>query len=150
MAEQFEIVEVPERPCVFIRRTVLRSGIGEAFGECLPKVFDFVGKHGKHVYGPFARYTECHPDELTIEIGVMTETPLAGDGEIESGTFGGFRALKGVHVGPYDRLHEASTKMNDYFEEQGLVHGGPPIELYVEPGHEPGTQPVTELYLPIA
>ncbi|MBI5708348.1 MAG: GyrI-like domain-containing protein [Armatimonadetes bacterium] len=121
MGTEFEIVEVPERPCVFIRRTVKRSGTGEAYMEGLPKVFDYVGKHGKHVNGPLGRYTACSPDELTVEIGVMTETPLDGEGEIESGTFGGFRGLKGVHVGSYDRLHEPSLQTNEYLETQGNV-----------------------------
>lgn len=145
----YEIREVPPRPCVFIRRRIKQDALGEFFMEAMPKVFGFAFQNGGPAGPPFARYPEWGVDDCVVEAGVTTNAPVAAEGEITSGTFGGCKAIVTVHVGPYDGLKQAFYKLAEYAEQNGHPRRVP-FEVYIDdPGSKPEAELRSELYWPI-
>jgi len=133
MGLQFEIGEVEERPCAFIRRRVEQRELGAFFGEVLPKVAQHVGMSGGRPMMPFGRYLEWGEHDCVVEGGFVTAEPVAGGGEIESGTIGAKKAVKTTHVGPYDGLSKTHMAVWQYVQDHGLEIAGDQFEIYIDP-----------------
>jgi effector-binding domain-containing protein len=59
--------------------------------------------------------------------------------------------VKGIHVGPYDKLEATHNEINRYVEFKNLEISGAPWEVYVtDPGKESDpTKWITEIYYPV-
>ncbi|MGI8924762.1 MAG: GyrI-like domain-containing protein [Fimbriimonadales bacterium] len=151
MSGVYEIVDVPEQPCVFIRRTISQNQLGEFYMELLPKVFQYITEQGQPGAPPFGRYPDWGETDCTVEGGVTTWIPLPGNGEIVSGTLDGCKAVHATHMGSYDGLQDSYQKLFAWFNDQGYKVGGAPFEVYVDdPGSKPEAEVRTEIYTPIA
>ena len=150
MTEEYKIIDIPAQPCVFIRRTLASDKLGEFYMEVLPKVFQFAAQHGVARSAPFGRYPEWGQNGGTVEAGIATRSKVDGEGEILSGTLGGSRAVMGTHVGAYEGLPDAFSRLFAWCREHGHEPSGACWELYVDdPESKPANEVRTELYIPI-
>lgn len=149
MSEEPTIVERPAVPCVAIRATVTMrtiSTIADRMGE----VMGWLGARGQAPAGPpFIRYNTIDmAADLDVEVGVPTEGPLAGDGEIVAGELPAGRYVWATHQGAPAGLVASVGLVLDWAKTQGLTfdseqtergeHWGCRVEFYnTDPSVEP-------------
>ena len=148
----FEIRAVSRQHTAVVRRRCAPDGISTAMGEGFGAVFAAVGKAGATPAGPvFSRYFSFGPEAVEFECGVVLTAPFVGDGEVQAGELGGGEAAVGMHVGPYDTLHETYSAMQAWMAEQGKRPASSMWEVYLsDPEQEPDpTKWLTEVYWPV-
>ena len=143
------------QPVLVMRRRLKRSEIAATLGEVFGRVFQYAQKEGIALAGPpFARYLEMGPGLMTMEAGlpVAASVPVTHDSEIISEMLPGSLVAATTHVGPYDKLHEAFSAMDEWIEAQGLKKEGAPWESYVtDPADYPDPKDwKTEVYWPVS
>ena len=148
---------IAPQPVLVVRRTVKRSEIAATIGEVLPRVFQYAQQNGIALTGPpFARYVEVGPGLLTIEPGMRAaisgQIPGPAGAEVVGDTLPGGPMAVTMHVGPYDKLHDAYVAIEEWMKAEGLSGGGAPWESYVtDPADFPDpTDWKTEVFWPLA
>jgi AraC family transcriptional regulator len=154
------------QPVLVIRRRVKLSEIGTTLAEVLPSVFKHAQQTGAGIAGqPFTRYVEWGPGLVTIEAGLPVVAPgnnvrggesasddAAGGPEIVADCLPGGPVATVTHSGPYEKLAEAHTAIQQWIEDQGLRAAGPPWEVYTtDPADYPDPQDwKTDVFWPLA
>ena len=96
---------------------------------------------------PFARYLAMSP-KVKAEVGFPYAGNLIPSGRVYRTTLAGGRAVKTVHIGPYETLAATWQATQTWLEDQGLVIAATPWEAYLS---EPeATPPVTEIVFPVS
>lgn len=158
MPHTIEKIELAEQSALVANRRLTRAEISAAIGEILPKVFHYAQQHGiSPTSPPITRYLEMDGEQMTIQPGVCVSAgPPEGasaDGDAEEihwDTLPGGTAVKALHRGPYDELHEVYRAIEAWMAEHGLAPAGAPWEVYLtDPGQvaDP-TEWKTEIYWP--
>lgn len=75
---------------------------------------------------------EVKEEELRWRLGFPILTELAVTAPLQKGECPGGKIAVYLHIGPYEKLGEAYTKMFAAIEAQGLNVVGPPIEKYLD------------------
>jgi len=77
-------------------------------------------------------YRHCDPDSgvMDIDVGVLVDAPLAGDGMVVPASTPAGTVVATTHIGPYDKLGEASAALHDYCKQNGHPIVGPTWEEY--------------------
>ena len=89
---------------------------------------------------------------MTLDVGVpVTGQHGTTDGDIKGATLPGGPAAFTTHVGPYDKLPEAVTALQQWITQQGLTASGGPWESYItDPGQYPDPKDwKTEVFWPV-
>lgn len=145
-----QIVELPERPCIGVRKTITMS----TFGLVADRIGEMIGwlaeRGGTMTGAPFFRYDSIDMEEnrLVVVAGVPVERPMEGEGDIQPGTLPAGRYVTETHHGHPDQLAGVIASMLKWAEEQGLTwdktdkdgaeHWGARLELYpTDPRVEP-------------
>ena len=152
MSYTIEKKALNETPILFMRKRVTQDQIAAGLGELLPAVFGFAMQRGIALAGPpLCRYRDFTPGGVTLEAGMAVAAAIEGDGEVRAGSLAGGPVASTIHVGPYDRLHEAHTAIEEWLSSNGLQAGGDPWEVYLtDPGEVPDpSQWQTEVIQPI-
>jgi AraC family transcriptional regulator len=134
---KFDVRQVPAQNVVFARRTCKRGEISAAIGEALAAVGAALQKLGAKQAGPpFTRYTDWRETDCDIESGIPVATALQPQGsDVQSGQLGGGQALHTLHIGHYDKLHDAYEAGAQWLTANNRQPSGPPWEVYVtDPG----------------
>jgi effector-binding domain-containing protein len=150
---RFEIRSVPRQDTAVIHRHCRPEAISATMGEAFAAIFAFVQRAGATATGPvFSRYFEFGADAIDFESGVAVAAPIAGDGEVQPGELGGGEAVVGIHVGPYDTLHETYGAMQAWMADQGRAPSSVMWEVYLtDPDEEPDPSKwQTEIYWPVS
>jgi effector-binding domain-containing protein len=137
------------QPYVAIRRLVTMRTIPEV-ADRLPGIFDWLAARGIEPAGaPFLRYHVIDMDRhLDIEAGVPVGTTIEGDKDIISGILPEGRYATVTHVGPFDKLMDATAALLDWATREGVAwdmietengqEWGCRLELYTtNPNEEP-------------
>ncbi len=144
------VVERPAQPYVALHATVTMATIDEVALQELARISAWMDSHADAVAGdPLIRYTVIDmAGELDIEIGVPVVAGHEPDGEFRAGVLPAGRYLTTTHVGPYDRLEQATGLFVDHAARTGvrwdMVPGprgdewGCRLEIYPS---DPRTQP---------
>jgi effector-binding domain-containing protein len=134
-----EIRDVARRDAAVIRLSCPPDAISGAMGSAFGRVFESVGRSGGVPAGPvFARYLAFTDELVDFECGVALLAPYAGNGDVTASEVGGCEAAVGMHVGPYDRLHETYAAMQSWIEAQGRRPAAVMWEVYLtDPEAEP-------------
>jgi len=135
-AIRIETLEV--RHVATIRLTCKHADLKQTLSTILPEAMGAVFGSGARVVGaPFVRYHNWG-DDLDIEGGIPVAEPILPKGRVQPRTLPGGPALVTIHLGPYDRLGETHTRMQEYVEDNELQLAGAPWEEYLtDPGMEP-------------
>ena len=149
---RFEIRSIPRQHTAVVKRTCQPDGISTAMGEGFQEVFAALGRAAVTPAGPvFARYFTFGPEAIEFECGAIVAAPFNGDGEVQPGELGGGDAVVGIHVGPYDTLHETYSAMQAWMTEQGKRPASSMWEVYLtDPEQEPDpSRWQTEIFWPV-
>jgi len=153
MAYSITRKELAPQPVLVVRRRVKRSDIAATIAEVLPQIFLHAQQNGIALAGlPFTRYVEMGPGMVTMEPGMRVASPNAsGTGDVIADTLPGGPVATTMHMGPYDKLHDAYAAIEQWMESQGLPSGGAPWESYVtDPGEYPDPKDwKTEVFWPL-
>ena len=125
--------------------------------EMFPKVIDFASENSITLAGPpFINYlkwdTENNAAIFTCCVPTTSKV-ITTNGDILTGQFESFRAVKAILKGDYSHLKEAWDKAMAYLPEHGLevAENGPLLETYVtDPQNYPNPADwITEIYIAI-
>jgi len=133
MDEPIELVELQPRRALTVRRKMPQSGLGAFFMELYPRLRTAIVAQGATPSGPpFARYYNSDPAAFDTEAGIpFTGTVTAASG-MRVTTLPGGRAVKTVHIGPYETLSQEYRRIEAHLEEHGLRGADGPWESYVD------------------
>jgi effector-binding domain-containing protein len=145
-----QIIELPERPYVGVRRTITMTTFG-LVGDRIGEIIGWLAERGAYPAGaPFLRYEEIDManDRLVVQAGVPVERPVEGEGDIFAATLPAGRYAVESHHGHPDGLVDAIDRLRKWAAEQGLTwdmtvkdgteHWGCRLELYnTNPAEEP-------------
>lgn len=151
MDEPIEIVELPPRRALTVRRKMPQSGLGAFFMEVFPRLRKSIVGQGATPSGPpFARYYNSDPAAFDTEAGLpFTGTVTATDGARVT-TLPGGRAAKTIHIGAYETLSKEYRRIEAWCEEHGYRVGEGPWESYVDDAATtPHDKMRTEVFWPL-
>ena len=121
MTLEIGVVEVKEQAYLGIRDVVEVSAIPAKMGEFFRELFEYLGRKGIQPVGPpFAYYHSFNPEMIDMESGVPVSMPHEGEGRIRGGKLPSGKALRALHIGPYDRLVETYNAMMAYAMEMDI------------------------------
>jgi effector-binding domain-containing protein len=136
-----EIRELTPTPAAAVRLKARTSDLAGLFDEHLPNIAHRLADMGVQPAGPpYARYHEYGPENVDIEIGIPTASPVpnvpsladATPGEMASAELPGGQVAITVHRGSYDGLAAIYEQLHDWIHGQGHEEGPAPWESYVD------------------
>jgi effector-binding domain-containing protein len=148
----FKVIEVRPEKGISIRETVPSSEIGTKMGEMYGRVMEYTITKGLRVAGPpFALYHDYDQEKTDMECGFPVSGSNEGAGSFRSCTLPGGKVVKGVHVGPYDKLVDTYIDMQAWMGKEGLRPKKTMWERYLtDPKAEKNpSKYVTEIYWPV-
>lgn len=143
-----ELTERPAQPTLAIRVRSPVEDLPEAFGDAYSAIIGYLGELGEQPAGmPYAAYHDMDMRDMDVEIGwpIARELPDRDDikaSKIPAGTYASV-----MHVGPYDRLHEAHEALAGWVEAQGRRTSGPPYEFYFSEPETPPDETTTQVVI---
>lgn len=152
MSLEIEVVDVEESSYLGIREVADVSAIPTKMGELYGELFAFVGRKGIQPAGPpFAIYHSFSPPNTDLECAIPVIAPVEGEGRVKAGKLPPGKALRAMHIGPYDRLHETYNFMSAYAKEKNLKLSELVWEYYLtDPNTEPDSSKWrTEIFLQV-
>jgi effector-binding domain-containing protein len=137
VAYDIEVKDLEPQPMVAIRQETTAKGLGAAFRELMPALWQFLEKRGVRPSGPsFGIFHTYEPDRVDFEAGFPVAEPVEGEGRIQAGVLPGGRAAVTWHIGPYEAIGNAHNALDAFVHERG-GHAGSPREVYwTGPGDE--------------
>ena len=150
-ALECEVVVLPEETFAFVVRPVASGEAAEFIHGALARVAEFATAFGG-AQGPPLVITSA-PDEFgsrVVEAGWPVAATAVSDGAVEVRTLHATRALRHVHIGPYEKLGGGPyAELFAAAHERGLRLGSGPRERYLDdPGS--GEESVTEIVWPLS
>ena len=127
-APEFEVVDVPQETFAFVVRRVAPDEVGEFIHGALSRVAEFAADHGGPQGPPMA----------------ITTAP-----SVEVRTLPATRALRHLHVGPYEELGSFYGELFTAAHQQGLTLVSAPRERYLNDPAS-GEEPLTEIIWPLS
>jgi effector-binding domain-containing protein len=149
-APEFEVVDVPQETFAFVVRRVAPDEVGEFIHGALSRVAEFAADHGGPQGPPMAITTA--PDEygsLVVEAGWPVAPDAAPAASVEVRTLPATRALRHLHVGPYEELGSFYGELFTAAHQQGLTLVSAPRERYLNDPAS-GEEPLTEIIWPLS
>ncbi|MGP3911737.1 GyrI-like domain-containing protein [Nonomuraea sp. 10N515B] len=146
-----EIIELPERPYVGVRKTITMTSfnlVGDRIGE----IIGWLIERGAYPAGaPFFKYDTINmaADRLVVVAGVPVDTPVEAEGDLFADVLPAGRYATVAHHGHPDQLIDVTGAFRKWAAEQGLTwdmtsdadgteHWGCRLELYnTNPAEEP-------------
>jgi effector-binding domain-containing protein len=131
-----EIIQLEPQPVLSIRATIQIVQLGEAMGDRIQALSDYLRQRDIRPAGPpFVRYFTFGETETDFELGVPVKpgpgnSPLTGEGRIVSGELPGGSAVTTWHLGPHDKLGDAYARITDWITEHNREPDGPAREIY--------------------
>jgi AraC family transcriptional regulator len=146
----FSIETIPPSPVLTIRSDNLAyADLPAEIGRILQAVYAHAG--GNVTGPPFVRYHRVENDTFDIEGGSPVKPGTEGNDDIAACELPGGRAVVGMHVGPYQKLHETWVAMEKWVKEHELESTGAPWEVYLDdPTTTPPDKLRTQLVWPVA
>lgn len=154
MPPEIEIVQVPQRHYVGVRRRVKPSEIGPLCAEVLPQVSGWLGDKGLQRDGmPITVYhsLDRKTGEFDLQPGGFVDEAVESEGDFTAGVTAAGDAAHAVHAGPYDTLGETWGALWEWIAAQSRTVSQPAWEVYVtDPGDHPDPEDWrTEIFIPL-
>lgn len=141
MPREFEIIQIPQRHYVGVRRRVMRSEIGPLCAEVLPRVTAWLADIGAQMKGmPITVYhsVDLESGQYDLQPGRFVAEPVNGQGDITAGRTAAGEAAHAVHEGSYDSLGKTWEALWAWIAAQGRTVSEPAWEEYVtDPADDP-------------
>jgi effector-binding domain-containing protein len=157
MKPEIKIVEIKEQPTLTIRESADLASIPEKMGRIFMEIFAFMQKRGIVPVGPpFSYWHDVFSEAASkgifdMEAGFPVSRPVESEGRIKAGKLPGGKAVKAVHIGPYETLSETYDAVLSWTKEKGYQVEEYMWETYLT---DPDTVPdqskwMTEIFWPI-
>lgn len=151
------IVTVESQPILYVHRSSATDpdSIGACMSEAFGTLMGYVQGNGIQMTGPpmsiYHSFDESGTAfDVAIAVSVADTERVAGHADIKGGATHAGRALKAVHVGPYNKLMESYNQVMAHMEREGLKPSGLSWERYMnDPSSTPEAELVTEIYFPL-
>lgn len=128
---EVRIEQLQPQNILSIRSTIPIEQLGEAMGERIQTLTEYVRRSGAQPSGPpFVRYHTFGEGETDFEFGVPVARPVESEGRIVAGQLPGGPAITTWHFGPHDKLGDAYAHIQTYIDEQGHEPSDPALEVY--------------------
>lgn len=152
-----ELVDVEAMPYYGIRHEISWSEMSpEFFEENYSNILAYLAEDAQNMLmPPMAIYYVWDEENQTtvMEPAIAAESEKPGNDQVTKGLTWEGKALKAIHMGPYDKTGEAHEALGAHMKKNGYDYpeGAGVWEVYVtDPGEEPDTaQWVTEIYYPV-
>jgi effector-binding domain-containing protein len=138
MKYEFRIAEVRERHVMAVHDRA-KGDLPAKIVQNLDKVWAYLktqsakAGHNIVVYRDYDRAAGV----MTIDVGVEVESPLPGDGTVVPVTTPAGTVATTVHLGPYDKLGEASAALHEFCRAHDHPIAGPTWEEYGDWADDP-------------
>ncbi|MFK0004852.1 GyrI-like domain-containing protein [Paenarthrobacter sp. NPDC090522] len=147
MTVSIDVQVVFPRKLAAVRRAVAPGEVGSAWGPAVNKVWTFIrsqpglwsGGHNVFVYHQSNEPGARIPCDFGVEVTRTFETA----GEVYATETPSGEAVIGVHRGPYDRLSEAYTLIEEWMAVNGRESAGHSWEIYGDPTPDPAQAETT-------
>jgi flavin reductase (DIM6/NTAB) family NADH-FMN oxidoreductase RutF/effector-binding domain-containing protein len=127
-----DIVERSAQPALTIRTRVSPVALAPTIGESLLAVSQYAGGKGYIPTGPpFVVYHGVDGQEQDIEIGIPFEPGIEGRDTIKVNEIPGGKSAIYRHVGPYEKLPEVRTALEQWLNTNGHAISGAIYEIYL-------------------
>ncbi len=150
-ALEYEVVDLPQETFAFVVRRVAPDEVGEFIRGALSRVAEFAALSGGAQGPPMAITTA--PDEygsLVVEAGWPVAADAGPVAPVEVRTLAATRALRHLHVGPYEELGSGFyAELHAAAHEHGLTLASAPRERYLN-DPSTGEEPLTEIVWPLS
>lgn len=137
----FEVITLEPQPAAVVRAEVPMAQLTEVFDRGFGQVMQAVQEQGLQVAAaPFGFYPRMPGETVAVAVGFPVSAPFTTTGEVEAMELPGGRAIRGMHVGPYDALGTTYGELTAWAQEQGLELAEGMWETYLsEPSGDPAT-----------
>jgi effector-binding domain-containing protein len=150
MSVSVEVHAVRARKIAAVRREVAPNEVGSAWGPALGKVWEFIrsqpglwaGGHNIFVY-----HTNESSASLLCDFGVEVTRAFESKGEVYSTETPEGEAAVTVHRGPYDRMSEAYSAIDEWMAANQRESAGHSWEIYGDPTPDPADTETTVVRL---
>lgn len=121
-----------------MRAPVDAQEISKELGRMLPALMRHIMGHGGATAGaPYTRYHSFDGKTFDLECGIPIVAKLPGTEEIEVATLPSGPAATTWHIGPYDKLPTAHTRLEKWITDAQHTKDGGAMEVYwTDPGLE--------------
>ncbi|MHB1102866.1 MAG: GyrI-like domain-containing protein [Devosia sp.] len=149
-------VEFIPQPMIYFsaRASMEPEQIGQLMTSTFETLGTFMGEAMVTPLGPpLVVYRDWADGMMTVEIGfpVSDADAAKANGDINAGQTPGGHALKAIHRGSYDRLHDTYAAIEAEMKEASMQQSTLMWEIYFgEPGKTPDADLVTEIYVQIS
>jgi effector-binding domain-containing protein len=138
-----------------VRARVHRGGVAQAFGDSLNKVWAFLRSHpglrtdghNFFLYHHEAEYEAAESGFITVDFGVQVVRQFEQEFDVRCVETPGGEVVTTLHRGPYNRLLEAHTAIDDWCQRNGKRIGGFSWEIYGDWIDDPNKLETTVVYL---
>lgn len=111
------------QPYVGMHASVAMQDFPSVIDRTLGELWAWVGEHGLQSQAgpPIFRYLTIGDDgAMELDFCIPLSAPAAGDQRVQAGTLPDGRYATLVHTGPYDGLRDATARLLQWGEQQGL------------------------------
>lgn len=132
MGYEFHVLETPERRLMAVHDQAKGGELPWKIKSSLDQVWAYLRAHG----GKFGHNVVVYRDYdraagvMTLDIGVQVEADLPGNGVVVPATTPGGLVVTTVHLGPYDKLGNASSALHEFCNTHDHPIAGPTWEEY--------------------
>jgi effector-binding domain-containing protein len=151
MSNKCEIIERVAQPTLSIRTRAAVQDLPKLLGEAYGKIMQYLGELGETPGGaPFVAYYNMDMQDLDMEIGFPTLSPLPGIGEVHAGQIPAGKAATCLYTGAYNEIASAYTELSAWIATQGVRPTGVAYEFYLnDPQHTPAAELQTLILFPL-
>ena len=118
MEYDVRLEQINSRPLAVVRRRASRQELSKVVPDACGAVWSVV--RSQQIMGA-GRHVALYLDgQITLEVGVELDTPVAGHGEVVASATPAGAVATAVHFGPYAGLHEAHRAICEWCAESRL------------------------------
>src|SRR5262245_44065552 len=142
---------VHPRKLAAVRREVAPGAVGSAWGPAVGKVWEFIRSqpglwtHGHNIF------LYHHPKQpgapILCDFGVEVTRTFETTGEVYATETPGGEAAVAVHRGPYNRMNDAYTAIEEWMAANRREAAGHSWEIYGDPTPDPADSETTVVHL---
>jgi len=152
MAYDFTITDIDAADVIGVTFDTTPEGIGSSSGDAYTRLYEAFARERIEPLGPPRLvYHRMAEDSWTIECCVPVAPGLEPPSGFDHRTMPGGRAVRTLHIGPYDELGMAYRELEVWVGRQGLTADGPCYDVYLNEPSEvrDPTRFETEVVCPI-
>ena len=140
---------IATQPCIQVHAKKKMDEMPAFFRETFPKLYGYASARTKPG-AAFGRYYDWSKELIDFDAGIVVNTAIPGEGDIQAGKFGGHEALFARHEGPYGKVEAVYAAMQECMKKHELQAAGAPYEVYLNsPDEVTESELKTEVYWPV-